>query len=182
MGFGFNLGMIFIIFPITFILFLLGAFTKKGVFLKAIGCIWLPIVCLVIFYLIVNLFPDNVLEKEDYYGDYIIDRNFFKGKQANWQYNHFRIKISKNDSIFLYTTENEQIVSINKGTITTVAPHNSARLVIKMDEPNHHITATNPTTFREPFWNFYLVFKSTKFNNMYFRKGTWKKIDNKHLN
>ncbi|WP_188599604.1 hypothetical protein [Polaribacter pacificus] len=47
-----------------------------------------------------------------------------------------------------------------------------------MDKPNHHITETNPTTYREPWWNFYLVFKSKKFNNMYFRKGKWKKINN----
>jgi hypothetical protein len=176
MGFGFNLGMIFIILPVTILLFLTGVITKKTSFLKAIGCIWIPIVCLIGLSLITNLFPDNVLEKEDYYGEYVIDRNFFKGKQADWQYNHFRMEITEDDSIFLYTLENEKIVSINRGTISTVKPYNSERLVLKMNKPNHHITETNPTTYREPWWNFYLVFKSKKFHNMYFRKGTWEKL------
>jgi hypothetical protein len=92
MGFGFNLGMIFIILPLTLILFLLGAFSKKEGFFKAIGCIWTPIFCLIGLSLIASLFPDtSFLEKEDYYGEYTIDRNFFKGKQADWQYNHFRM-------------------------------------------------------------------------------------------
>ena len=177
MGFGFNLGMIFIILPLTLILFLLGAFTKKEGFFQAIGCIWIPILCLIGLSFIVSLFPDtSFLEKEDYYGEYTIDRNFFKGKQADWQYNHFKMEITENDSIFLYTMENEEIISINKGTISTVKPYNSERLVLKMNEPNHHITETNPTTYRKNWWNFYLVFKSKKFHNMYFRKGKWKKI------
>ena len=177
MGFGFNLGMIFIILPLTLILFLLGAFTKKEGFFKAIGCIWIPIFCLIGLSLIASILPDtSILEKEDYYGEYIIDRNFFKGKQADWQYNHFRMKITEKDSIFLYTLENEKIISINKGTISTVKPYSSERLVLKMNEPNHHITETNPTTYRKSWWNFYLVYKSKKFHNMYFRKGKWEKI------
>lgn len=180
MGFGFNLGMIFIILPLTLILFLLGAFTKKEVFFKTIGCIWIPILCLMGLSIIVSLLPDtSILEKEDYYGEYIIDRNFFKGKQADWQYNHFRMKITETDSIFLYTMEDEQIVAIHKGTISTVKPYNSERLVLKMNKPNHHITETNPTTYRKTCWDFYLVFNSKKFHNMYFRKGIWEKIKTK---
>ena len=167
MGFGFNLGLFFIILPLTLILFLSGTFTQKKGFFKAIGCIWIPILVIGVFVFIVSLFPDtSVLEKEDYHGEYIIDRNFFKGKQADWQYNHFRIKITENDSIFLYTMENEDIVSINKGTISTVKPYSSERLVLKMNDPNHHITETNPTTYRKRWWNFYLVFKSEKFHNI----------------
>ncbi len=178
MGFGFNLGMIFIIIPLTLILFLLGVFTKKNEFYKGIGCIWIPLLCIVGLSIIVSLLPDtSLLRKKDYYGEYIIDRNFFKGKQADWQYNHFRMKITENDSIYLYTMENENIVSVNKGTVSTVKPYSSERLVLKMDKPNHHITETNPTTYRKSWWNFYLVFKSPKFHNMYFRKGKWKKIE-----
>ena len=179
MGFGFNLGMIFIILPLTFLLFLVGALTEKKVFFKAIGCIWIPIFCLIGLSLIASILPDtSVLEKEDYYGKYIIDRNFFRGKQADWQYNHYKMEITEKDSIFLYTMDNGRIVSVNKGTISTVKPYNSERLVLKMNEPNHHITETNPTTYRKSWWNFYLVFKSKKFHNMYFRKGKWEKIRN----
>lgn len=174
MGFGFNLALIFIILPLTVILAFIGLFSGKSKYIKALGCIWIPVFCLVG---LVALMPENVLKKEDYYGEYVIDRNYFPGKQADWQYNHFKIKITKSDSIYLYTMENGYIVSVNKGTITTVKPYSSERLVLKMDEPNHHITDTNPTTHREAWRNFYLVFKSTKFHNMYFRKGKWEKIN-----
>lgn len=177
MGFGFNLGMIFIVLPLTVVFFLVGAYTKYTVFLKILLWMWIPIFCLIGLTWLSSLLPDNVLEKEDYYGTYVIDRNFFKGKQADWQYNHFRMEITESDSIFLYTLENGKVVFVNKGTISTVKPYNSERLVLHMNTPNHHITETNPTTYREPWWNFYLVFHSKKFHNIYFRKGKWEKLE-----
>ena len=44
-----------------------------------------------------------------------------------------------------------------------------------MEEPNHHILIENPTTYRQ-VWNFYLVFNSKKFNNVFFKKGNWKPL------
>ena len=35
----------------------------------------------------------KVLERSDFYEEYTIDRNFFSGKQADWQYNNFRFEI-----------------------------------------------------------------------------------------
>jgi len=116
------------------------------------------------------------LDKDDYHGDYIINRNYFKGKQADWQYDHFRFSIKKNDSIFFYITDKEKIEKIYKGKIrTTNRYHQSERLVINMDQPTHHVLSTNPTTYRKA-WSFILVFKSPKFNNMYFKKGKWKPV------
>ena len=34
----------------------------------------------------------------------------------------------------------------------------------------------NPTTYRSA-WSFYLVFYSPKFNNVYFKKGSWESIE-----
>jgi len=117
-----------------------------------------------------------ILDKDDYYGDYIVNRNYFKGKQADWQYEHFRFTITKNDSIFFYVTEKEKTIKVYKGIISTKNPYNhSERLVINIEQPTHHILSTNPTTFRN-VWDFILVFKSEKFNNMYFHKGKWKPI------
>jgi hypothetical protein len=43
------------------------------------------------------------LDKEDIYGNYVIDRDICSGKQADWQYNHYRFKITEeNKNIFLY--------------------------------------------------------------------------------
>ena len=112
-----------------------------------------------------------ILDKDNYYGDYIVNRNYFKGKQADWQYEHFRFTITKNDSIFFYVTEKEKIIKVYKGTISTKNPYShSERIVINMEQPTHHILTTNPTTYRNA-WSFILVFKLPKFNNMYFYKG-----------
>ncbi len=40
----------------------------------------------------------------------------------------------------------------------------------------HQILASSPTIYRDS-WDFYMVFKSKKYYNMFFRKGKWKSID-----
>jgi hypothetical protein len=45
-----------------------------------------------------------------------------------------------------------------------------------MEQPTHHILTGNPTTYRNS-WDFYLVFYSSKFNNVFFKKGKWEKLD-----
>ena len=70
----------------------------------------------------------------------------------------------------------QKIIKTYKGTISTLDNYKSARLIIYMEEPTHHILYSNPTIYREP-WDFILVFKSTKFNNMYFRKSKWEPIE-----
>ena len=73
-------------------------------------------------------------------------------------------------------TDGEKINKTYKGIISATSSRKSARIRIKMEKPNHHILKTNPTIYRKS-WNFFLVFKSPKFNNMYFRKNNWKKIE-----
>jgi hypothetical protein len=113
------------------------------------------------------------LEKKDYYGQYIVDRDYFPGTQADWQYDHFRFEIRHDDNIYFYVTDQAKILKTYKGKITTTKPYNSERLVINMEPPGHHIMANNPTTYRDA-WGFYLVFNSPKFSNVYFKKGRWK--------
>ncbi|KAB8155932.1 hypothetical protein EZY14_001595 [Kordia sp. TARA_039_SRF] len=164
-------GMI-IVFPIMLTLIIMSYLTKKKIFL------YIPLgiaVLLLAAYLYRSYYKKPNLEKEDYYGSYVIDRNYFSGQQADWQYNTFRFEIKENDSIYFYVTEKEEIIKVYKGTISTVTPYNSARLIIDMEQPAHHVMKYNPTTYRE-IRNYFLVFKSPKFNNMYFRKGTWKEI------
>lgn len=170
--------MVLIIIILSIIFLIIGGISKKSIFFEITGVVWLFILVLILFVGIVNLLtPSNDLEKEDYYGEYIIDRNYFSGKQADWQYNHFRLKITEKDSIFLFITEKEKILKTYKGSITTVKPYNSERLVLQMEKPTHHIIETNPTTYRQGAGKFYLVFNSSKFHNMYFRKGKWKKLN-----
>lgn len=115
------------------------------------------------------------MSKEDYYGEYIIDRSYFPGHQADWQYNHYRFTISKEDEILFYITNGPIVIETLKGKIQCTPPnrYKSARIIIEMDEPRMHILESNPTTYRG-IWDFVLVFHSNKFHNMYFKKGKWK--------
>jgi len=167
---------IFLILPITIILLIIWAITQKRIFGKILGYFYLIIFGFAILGSLVNYFTSpKILTKNDYYGEYIIKRNFFKGQQTDWQYNHFRFEIKENDSIYFHFTEDEKILKTIRGKISTVKPYNSERLIIKMDS-SFHILETNPTIYREPF-DFYLVFKSDKFNNVFFEKGKWKQLN-----
>lgn len=177
MGFGFNLFVVFILLPLTGILLLSWLFTKKKIFGTTTGMIWLGIFALVFLSGTVRwLTGKTILKKKDYYGTYIVDRDYFPGKQADWQYENFRFEIKDNDSIYFYRTEKENVLKTYRGKITTTTTYNSERLILNMDKPIHHIMTSNPTTYRST-WSFNLVFYSPKFNNVYFKKGKWKPID-----
>jgi hypothetical protein len=177
MGFGFNLFFVFILVPLTGILLLTWLLTRKRIFGIILGVIWLAILGLAVFSgTVQTLTAKKELEKTDYYGEYIINRDYFPGRQADWQYDNFRFEIKDNDSIYFYVTDKEKILKTFHGTISTVKPWSSERLLIKMEQPTHHIMTSNPTTYRSA-WSFYLVFYSPKFNNVYFKKGQWKPLD-----
>jgi hypothetical protein len=177
MGFGFNLFFIFILLPLTAILLLLWLFRRKKIFGNILGIILLGIVVLIILTRgLQKMFSQKELDKKDYYGQYIVNRNYFPGKQSDWQYNNFRFEIKRNDSIYFYVTDKERILKTFRGTISTVKPFSSQILVISMEQPTNHIVASNPTIYRSA-WDFYLVFYSSKFNNVYFKKGEWKPLD-----
>ncbi|WP_165750551.1 hypothetical protein [Cellulophaga sp. Z1A5H] len=168
---------LFILLIITIVLLIIWAVTKKKENGKAILYLWGGIFIIYgALYALHFINSKKVLDKEDFYGHYTIDRNYFAGKQADWQYNNFRFEIKEDDTIYFYVTDGHEIMETYKGKISTLAPYKSARLVIKMEEPNHHILTTNPTIYRES-WDFFMVFNSPKFNNMYFRKGEWTRID-----
>lgn len=179
MGFGFNLGLVFIVLPLSILLLIIWLVTRKLIFGKILGVIWGIIILIVMLATTARaIIGNNYLEKNDYYGEYIIDRSFFSGKQADWQYDSFRFKISEEDSIFFYVTEKDNIIKTYRGVISTVKPFNSERLVIEMKKPTHHVLNSNPTIYRENN-SFYLVFNSPKFYNMFFRKGLWVRIEDK---
>ncbi|WP_297814476.1 hypothetical protein [uncultured Polaribacter sp.] len=174
---GFQILFLILISPFIIGIFLYGVKRKNEFIGKLILTFYKAgIGFLILIILISILSKKKVLEKSDFYGEYTIDRNYFPGKQANWQYNNFRFEIKKNDSIYFHITDGEKINKTYKGNISTFLPsYKSARIKIRMEYPNHHILETNPTIYREA-WSFFLVFKSPKFNNMYFRKNEWKRI------
>lgn len=177
MGFGFNLFMIFIFLPFIGIILVVWLLSRKKIFGKIIAISCLGILSLTFLSITIHWFTaKKKLKKKDYYGQYIVNRNYFKGEQTDWQYNTFRFEITENDSIRFYLTDKEKILKIYRGTITTTESYSSKRLIINMEQPTFHILTSNPTTYRSA-WSFYLVFYSPKFNNMFFKKGKWKSIE-----
>ena len=168
---------LFILAPLTGILLLAWWGTKNKIYGKIVGYFWFGIFGLFILGTIIRLLTDKKeLDKNDYYGEYVVNRDYFRGRQADWQYNNFRFVIKRHDSIYFYVTDKDKILKTYRGTITTTKPYSSERLIINMEQPTHQIIIYNPTTYRSA-WSFYLVFYSKKFNNVYFKKGQWKPID-----
>jgi len=168
---------LFILAPLTGILLLAWWGTKNKIYGKIVGYFYLGLLGLIILGTIIGLLTDKKeLKKNDYYGEYIVNRDYFSGSQADWQYDNFRFEIKENDSIYFHATDKKKILKTYRGTITTTKPNSSERLIIKMEQATHHIMTSNPTTYRNA-WSFYLVFYSPKFNNVYFKKGQWKPLD-----
>lgn len=177
-----SLFLIFIFATLAVLLLLTRWVTGVKIFGKLVGYFLLSLIgsafLLTILYILIHIFTDQkVLSKKDYYGEYIVNRNYFHGKQADWQYENFRFEIKENDSLYFYLTNKEKVLKTYRGTVSTTNPRQypSVRLIIKMNEPIHHILSTNPTTYRG-VWDFNLVFYSPKFNNVYFKKGKWKPL------
>jgi len=128
-------------------------------------------------------FRPMILTQEDIYGTYVIDRDKFPGKQADWQYDNFRFKISPEHHLIfesrLYedTWKTEKVdVSFSSGYFDTdKAQYCNRKIRIHSDSTNHHIIRDNPTLYRKKFNRFYYVFESEKFGNVFFKKGEWKK-------
>jgi len=167
----------FILFPLTAILLIVWVVTKKNIFGKTLGIIWLGIIGLsIVSGIIKKINAKILLEKKDFYGQYIVDRFFFPGKQSDWQYKHLWFDIKSNDSIYFYAIDDTNKLTTYKGIITTLKPYSSERLIIQMIKPTHHILTSNPTIYRDTK-SFYLVFNSSKFGNVFFKKGKWTQVD-----
>ena len=97
--------LIFILLPLSIIFFIIWLVTNNKKYLKIIGYFWGGLLGLLVLGFVLRFFIDDKnLEKSDYYGEYIINRNYFSGKQSDWQYDNFRFEIKENDSIYFYIT------------------------------------------------------------------------------
>ena len=103
-------------------------------------------------------------------------QNSTKRKQADWQYNHFRFEITKEDELLFYITDNEKIIKTYKEEVRFKSDYSSPHILLKSDSSLHHIIEEPPTLYRH-VWSFYYVFESPKFGNVFFKKGHWKPIE-----
>ncbi len=159
---------------VTAVLFFVSKQSKTK---KTVKLIWLGVTFLVLFLVVLNVCTSKViLEKSDFYGGYVVDRDFFSGENADWQYSRYRFEIKENDSLYFYVIESEKVLKTYVAAIQEVVPHSSARLKLKENNSYYHVLNSSPTIYREP-WGFYLVFNSPFYGNMFFRKGEWGSID-----
>ena len=177
MGFGANLFFVFILIPGTLIMLITWIFTRS----KQIGRLllfgWLGVFALAVLSIIVRYFTEKKqLDRDDIYGTYVIDRSKFPGKQADWQYDHYRFTITKDNKFFFYVTDKSKVVTTYQGSISFKEVYEHPRLVIHLPEPHHHIMEEEPTLYRNVF-SFYYVFNSPKYGNVFFTKGDWKELE-----
>ncbi|MDI9875969.1 hypothetical protein [Flectobacillus rivi] len=171
---------ILIIIPISGILVGAWDLTKKKIYIWLLVMLW-GVVGILLLFSKRGSSPEEKLvnipiEKKHYYGSYVIAREFFSGDQVDWQYNHFRFEIKDNDSIYFHLTNGAKINKTHRGGISTTKLDSNENLMLHMDTPTHHILKTNPRLYFKDN-ELFLVFKSKKYHNVYFKKGEWKEIE-----
>ena len=178
MGFGFNLFFVFILVPFTLIFTVIVLVLGRRKLLKPLAYFWIAVVGLIILSISFRLLRQKKkLTRNDIYGEYIIDRSKFGKNQANWQYNHFRFEITKQNELVFIETEKDTILKMSKVDISFLDTYRQPRINLHVDSARHHLIQENPTLYRT-VWSFYYVFHSSKFGNVFFKKGKWKPIDN----
>ena len=177
MGFGFNLAIVFV-FPVLFFVSLLVLIYNIGknkrivrLILISWGVVLGGVFSLIAFASVMKFFTEKEqLERNDIYGSCVIDRSIFPGKQADWQYNHYRFEITTQDSFKLHYMEKGRIIKTYKAKVKFLDGY-KCRLTLKADSPGFHLIDPAPTLYRRVF-SFYYVFTSPLYHNVFFTKGT----------
>lgn len=177
MGFGFNLLFIFVLAPLTLVFLVTWLISRKIIVVKTLGLIWLIVFGMIFLLEIFHFFTaKKELTRDDIYDSYIINRTKYPGKQADWQYDHFRFEITKDNKFIFYKTDRGKINKCCKGTVKFLAAYKVPRVLLDVDTPGYHIINDKPTLYRTT-GSFYYVFHSPKFGNVFFKKGNWKPMD-----
>lgn len=139
------------------------------------------LLCIFLLWLSKSFFKPMILTQQDIYGTYVIDREIFPGKQANWQYANFRFEITTDNRMIFETRRNKEKWNVETIDVSfstgywdlDIEQYCNKRIRIHSDSTNHHVVQDNPTLYRKNFNRFYYVFESEKFGNMFFKKGQW---------
>ena len=160
-----------IIFGISLIFLIIYDRTKNKIFKRIFIGYWLFfILSYLILFVVGSINSPMTVDRDDIYGKYEIDKDMFKGNNANWQFQHFNFEIEDNDEfIFFEYYDNGKIKSQHKGNIEFIEGYASPHLKIQNVKPGHQIIENEPSLIRKK-WNFYYVFKSKKFGNVFFKK------------
>ena len=160
--------------PVTILLLLVGIIFREKVILKSIVALWILLIGLILLAALAEFIntPKRVQES-DLYGEYVIDKTKFGGKQADWQYQHYKFEIKSNKTLVFSQLQNNGKFKTEIVNVKIYDDGVRSYLNLISTEKNSHIIQESPTLFRKRFC-FYYVFNSKKFGNMFFKKGTWK--------
>lgn len=180
MGFGANLLFIFVVLPLLLLGVVLALIFPKS-FAKhkssVFSCLTvgaLGIVLLILISTIANYLAKPMhLDSDDYYGEYVIDKSIFPGKNSEWQYKHFRLEIKYNGDVLLHTLGGDKKIKVYKGKVQIDGSKPSATIRFDMNKPTSHVMRYQPKVYRSA-WGFTLVMKSTKYHHMYFKKKSFR--------
>lgn len=168
---------VFITLPIIVLLVLTRIFVKDKISGKLL---WIMVFGIIGSILILSftrlLTSKKALTRNNIYGIYVVDRTKFAGKQADWQYNHYRFEITKQNNFLFHLTNGDRIIKTYEGKVTFLPYYKIPRIVLQADSLSYHIITEDPTLYRTA-WSFYYVFRSPTFGNVFFTKGKWKPID-----
>lgn len=169
MGFGFNLIGLPLIVILTLGLIVLALFYRSWIPILVLVVMWVFLIAgFAMLFIILHYDTPIQLTRQDIIGEYRIDRNFYPGKNAQWQYDHYKYYITDKDSIvFVVYNDDKSPSRFIKHKISYV-PGYKCRLKINADS-TYHVINDQPTLYRSHS-RFYYVFKSVHYGNMYFRK------------
>ncbi|WP_289029069.1 hypothetical protein [uncultured Paraglaciecola sp.] len=137
--------------------------TKDVIFLKKLGLVWvIPSVLIALM-----LYAYYPITKERVVGLYQIDTNFYPGKNADWQKEHFSFEINENDDFLFHEKLKDGTVKTIKGKVVWF--RQSPPMVFRIEMEHAHPLVDEYPTLHRGNRAFYYVFDS-KFGNMFYRK------------
>ena len=173
--------------PLTIVLLVIWLITywktKRHIAGIILAGFWGLFIVLIAFAVFLEWFSKPmIVTNKDIYGTYVIDRDKFPGKQADWQYENIRFKLTENDEMIFQTRvykdnwKTEKVkISFSTGYYDLdLEEYCNRNLIIHSDSNNNHIIRDNPTMYRKNLNRFYYVFESEKYGNVFFKKGKWK--------
>lgn len=148
-----------------------GSKGRSKVFFKLFAGFWIFLFfCYLLSAIIGCIYDKKTVDRGDLYGKYVIYKEMFKGKNSDWQYKHFSFEITEDDEFVFYEYfDNGKVKSSHRGDVEFVDSYRSPHLRILNLKPAHQIVEEEPLLVRNT-WEFYYVFKSKQFGNVFFIK------------
>lgn len=125
----------------------------------------------VLFFLPFVFNSDGGIKESRIIGKYVVNTNVLPGKNADWQYEHYKLEVTKDKYLVVSFYDKGTLMSKDSVEYTFVKRFVSDRIKI-LGPSQHHFFQDNPTLYRKGS-SFTYRFFSKKYGNVYFRKKKW---------